>query len=115
MIYDTSYSLAIKNDSGKYIIREFSLFNLINLNKAAENLVIDLKNKELNIKLKCHLCEGYHCYKYSLKQLKTCKFIIGGCVSLGEAIFIIGKNEDVRDYVDKKETMIKRYMKQYKI
>lgn len=108
MICDTSYSIALKKTNGKYIIKEVSLFNLSGFNESNENLFLDFKNKELNINIKCSLCEGYHTYKYSLKQLKTCKFIIGGCVTLGEAIFIIGKNEDVQNYVTKQEIMIKK-------
>lgn len=108
MICDTSYSIALKETNGKYIIKEVSLFNLLDFSESNENLFLDFKNKELNINIKCNLCEGYHTYKYSLKKLKTCKFIIGGCVTLGEAIFIIGKNEDVQNYVTKQETMIKK-------
>lgn len=108
MIHDTLYSMAIKNLDGKYLVREVSVFRLEDLNEFSENLSIDLKNKELNIKMKCHLCEENHTYKYSLKQLKNHKFIIGGCGALGEAIFIIGKSEDVKNYVNKQETIIKK-------
>lgn len=107
-IYSTSYSVAFKNCNGKYDISELSLFKIENLNEQLKNVNVDFKNKEINIKVKCHLCEGYHIYKYNLKKLKTCKLIIGGCTTLGEAIFIIGKNNEVQSYVNKQETIIKK-------
>ena len=101
MLIDTSISIALKNIFGSYDIKEFSIFELINLKEITEGLIIKTnKKKDITLNIKCPLCEKYHDYKYSYLELINREVIIAGCEELGSPVLFIGKSLKVEERVN---------------
>ncbi|WP_027623655.1 hypothetical protein [Clostridium lundense] len=97
MLLDSKISIAIKNESGKYIIRSTCFFKLKELNKEITSLnSIKIFNGEILFNIRCPLCGEIHCYKYSLKELVLRDILIGGCDEIGIPIFYIGNYEKIK-------------------
>lgn len=107
MIFDTSFSIAIKDNLGKYHIEDFTLFEVEKINEKLNHVKIKInKNREIIINLRCTLCEGNHRYVYNISDLNKTKLIVGGCKILGNPIMFIGKPYDVRHHIDKIEKRV---------
>ncbi|ADL52764.1 hypothetical protein [Clostridium cellulovorans] len=109
MIYDTKISIAIKCDDGGYRLYRISLFQLEALNKIKliKGAKIN-KDKELEISIKCPICDNLHFYKFKLFDEEE-SITIRGCVSSGSPIIIVGKDELVNEYISVNNS-IERYI-----
>lgn len=102
MLIETSISIALRSIYGSYDIKEFSIFELINLKEAAEGLKISTsKNKNVIFNIKCPLCGKYHDYKYSSLELINREVIIAGCEELGIPVLFIGKSFKVEERINR--------------
>jgi len=109
LIYDTKISIAIKCDDGGYRLYRISLFQLEALNKIKliKGAKIN-KDKELEISIKCPICDNLHFYKFKLFDEEE-SITIRGCVSSGSPIIIVGKDELVNEYISVNNS-IERYI-----
>lgn len=97
MLLDSNISIAIKDESGKYIIKNTCFFKLKELNKEITSLnSIKIFNGEILFNICCPLCGESHCYTYSLKELISRDILIGGCDEIGIPVFYIGNYEKIR-------------------
>lgn len=102
MLIDTSISIALRSAYGSYDIKEFSIFELVNLKGIAENLKINTgKNMDVIFNLKCPLCGKYHDYQYSSLELINREVIIAGCEELGIPVLFIGKSFKVQERINR--------------
>ena len=102
MLIDTSISIALRSTCGSYDIKEFSIFELVNLKAVgAEFKISRMKNKDITLKIKCPLCGKYHDYKYSSLELVNREVIIAGCEELGIPVLFIGKSFKVEERINR--------------
>ena len=102
MLIHTSISIALRSTYGGYDIKEFSIFQLENLEEVAEGLKINTsKNKDVTLSIICPLCGKYHDYKYSSLELINREVIIAGCDELGIPILFIGKSFKVKERINR--------------
>ncbi|MBC8061138.1 MAG: hypothetical protein H7Y18_10775 [Clostridiaceae bacterium] len=102
MLIDTSISIALRSIYGSYDIKEFSIFDLLNLKEIAEGLKINTnKNKDVTLSIKCPLCGKYHEYNYSFLELINKQVIIAGCEELGIPVLFIGKSFKVEERINR--------------
>lgn len=102
MIYDTMFSIAIKNSYNIYDLKKCTVFQLKNLEKKFTSVEsVDISGKEFKIKIKCPLCGEYHLYKYSINELMNKEMVIGGCEILGYPIIYLGNYKKVKQKVDR--------------
>lgn len=102
MLIDTNVSIAVRTTCGSYDIKEFSIFQLTNLKKVAEELKINIgKNKDVTFNIKCPLCDKFHQYEYSSLELINREVIIAGCEELGIPVLFIGKSFKVRERINR--------------
>lgn len=109
MLIDTTISVAFKNSLWQYEMAETSMFNLTDVDKWFTNVEINLKSfKEIQLKVKCPLCNDYHYYSYSVSQLKRSSMVIGGCERIGSPVFFIGNKEKVEEKINKYKEVNKK-------
>ena len=102
MLIDTNISIALRNTYGSYDIKEFSIFELVNLKEVAEELKINTsKNKYVTLNVNCPLCGKYHDYKYSSFELINREVIIAGCEELAIPVLFIGKSFKVKERINR--------------
>ncbi len=101
MLMDMDVSMAIKNIYGQYDIKSFSLFEIEKINGSFTYFKVKVTNGWIVIRIKCSLCDNYHCYRYSVNEFVRRELIIGGCESLGLPLFYIGNYNKVKEIVDK--------------
>jgi len=102
MLIDTSISIALRSTCGSYDIKEFSIFELVNLKDVGPEFIISrMKNKYITLKIKCPLCGKYHDYKYSSLELVNREVIIAGCEELGIPVLFIGKSFKVEERINR--------------
>lgn len=100
MILNTLISIAFKNMDDEYDIKEISLFEIDKISKSIPDLDIKInKNREVNIKLKCRLCDAWHYYEYNLNELLKRDMTILGCETYGRPLVIIGNTNKVKEFV----------------
>lgn len=100
MLLNTEISLALKNTSGQYEIKEFSLFEMDNVMKNIPSIDIHVnRSKEFSFRLTCPLCGEKHSYSYSISELFKREMVIGGCENLGMPLFFIGNNRKVHQRI----------------
>lgn len=108
MILDTSISIALKNQFGKYDIKSTSLFKIKEANNLFKLMEMDLKNKNTAIiKLKCPLCSKWHSFNCCINDMINQELIVCGCKTLGTPVLFIGEDEKVRDRVKQYNKIIK--------
>lgn len=100
MILNTRVTIACKNDSGFYDIRNVNIFKLSNDPSTLFKLSI-YKRKEFLIKVKCPLCGDIHNYKFNIRSLLTQTIAICGCDLVGEPVIVIGRENRVTELVGK--------------
>ncbi|WP_125153334.1 hypothetical protein [Clostridium rectalis] len=94
MIICTNISLALKNIRGEYDLKDVSLFEIKNkISTSFKN--IKVVDKYIEFRVYCPLCEGYHNYKYKLKDIFKNNLIVGGCEELGLPLFYIGSHDRI--------------------
>lgn len=109
MLIDTAISAVFKNSLGQYETVETSLFNFIDIDKQFSNVETNLKSfMEIQLRVKCPLCEDYHYYSYSASELKRSSMVIGGCEKIGSPIFFIGNKEKVEEKINKYKEVSKK-------
>ena len=102
MLLDSNICVAFKCNNGQYDLEYISLFELADLKNRFKDIQVHIiDGKEVNFKVKCPLCEKYHCYKYGVKEFIKRKMILGGCEELGIPIFYIGDKDLVEQKVAK--------------
>lgn len=92
MLIESNKCFAIKDESGKYSLKEISLFTFKDLKNTIASLEdINIIDKELILHVKCPMCGEIHVYSYSIKDLLVYNgLIVGGCELLNNPIFYIG-------------------------
>ena len=102
MLVDTCISIALRTTCGSYDIKEFSIFELVNLKDISDRLEINTsKNNEITFNIKCPLCGKYHYYQYSSLELINREVIIAGCEELGVPVLFMGKSIKVQERINK--------------
>ena len=102
MIIDTSICIALRSIYGSYDIREFSIFELVNLKKVTEGLKINIsRDKDITLNIKCPLCDKCHDYKYGSLELVNREVIIAGCEELGIPVLFMGKSFKVQERINR--------------
>ena len=102
MLLNTDVSIALKNCFNQYDLRKFSLFEIRKTNENFIPLNVKIDNgRGIIIKLKCPLCGGNHCYRYSINEFIRRDLIVGGCEILGVPIFYIGNYEELKQRINK--------------
>lgn len=99
MIINTNIAIAFRGIYGNFNFNEITLFDLGNVNGQIKNFKMLKNNKEVVITTKCPVCSKYHCYKYSLSELRSKSLIIGGCEEIGIPVFFIGKSSNVKQRI----------------
>lgn len=109
MVYDTKRSIAIKHDDGGYRLYRISLFQLETLNdiEIIKGAKVN-KDKELELSIKCPICDNIHFYKFKLFDEEE-SITIRGCVSSGSPVIIVGKDELINEYISVNNS-IERYI-----
>lgn len=108
MILDTSISIALKNQFGKYDIEGTSLFKIKEANKLFELMKVDLKNKNtIMIRLKCPLCSKWHSFNCCVNDVINQELIVYGCKTLGTPVLFVGENKKVKSRAKKYNRIIK--------
>ncbi|CDI48353.1 hypothetical protein [Clostridium tetani] len=97
MLIESNKCFAIKDESGKYLLKEVSLFKFKELMSTITSIQdIKIINKELVLHVECPICGDIHIYTYSIKDLLVYNgLIVGGCELLNNPIFYIGSYEKV--------------------
>ncbi|KAJ53280.1 hypothetical protein BD780_004033 [Clostridium tetanomorphum] len=97
MIFESNITFALKNECGKYIIKNTLFFKMKELDKEVTSInSIKIAKGEIIINIRCPVCCGNHCYRYSLKELACKELLVGGCEEIGIPILYIGKYNKVR-------------------
>lgn len=111
MLVESMISIAFKNSFEQYNVKRISLFNIVNVDKyfAAINCK-KINSRDVEIRVKCPVCNEYHVYNYNVNDFIKRTMVIGGCEKTGLPIFFIGKTEKVEEQVNKyKEIREKLY------
>lgn len=104
MIYSTIIGIAIKNKLQRYEFKEISIFEISKLNYDFDNIKINnIDNKEIEIEIKCPICENYHFYKFNISDVVKNKILIGGCEILNNPIVWIGNKDKIKNKINKYE------------
>lgn len=101
VLLDMDISIALKNFSGSYDVKNFSLFETSKIGERFPSLKLKTVNKGISIEIKCPVCEGFHYYRYSFNELIKRELIVGGCEVLGIPLFYIGNYDKVKQRVDR--------------
>ena len=102
MLIDTCISIALRSTCGSYDIKEFSIFELVNLKDVGAGLKVNMeKNKFITLNVKCPICGKHHDYKYSSLELINREVIIAGCEELGIPVLFIGKSFKVEQRINR--------------
>ncbi|KOF56659.1 MULTISPECIES: hypothetical protein [Clostridium] len=108
MILDTSLSIALKDELGRYNIGNINLFKIEEANNIFKLMKIKLKNKNtVMVSLKCPLCEKWHSFNYCINDMINQELIVCGCKTLGTPVLFIGENDRVSDRVKQYNRVIK--------
>lgn len=101
MLFDTKMCAAFKNISGKYDIKDFSIFEINKLNRNFTSVEAKANKKTIVIKLRCPVCGEIHSYNYTVNDFVRREIIVGGCENFGIPLFYIGNDEKVRQHANK--------------
>ncbi|MCI1945290.1 hypothetical protein [Clostridium luticellarii] len=102
MIFETNISIAVKNSREKYDIKNFSIFDINDINESFPSLKISFVNsKILLVGVKCGLCGDIHYYRYSINELIKKAVVIGGCEMLGFPILYIGNYDVIKSRISR--------------
>lgn len=102
MLLNTEICMAFKNPLGLYDITTISVFNMGDINLQFNSVMFNVKkNKEVEINIKCPICEERHKYTFQINEFINRHMVIGGCEIMGIPIFYIGKESMVREKVKK--------------
>jgi hypothetical protein len=101
MLLNTDISIALKNYSGCYDLKRFSIFEINQINKSFTSLEVKIYGKTISFEFKCSLCGKYHYYKYGINELIKKEIIVGGCEVLGLPLFYLGNYDKVKTIVNK--------------
>ncbi|MFL0250508.1 hypothetical protein ACJDT4_08750 [Clostridium neuense] len=100
MIVDTSVSMALKNEFGKYDIKGMNLFKIEETNSLFKSVKLKLKNKNtVMVQLKCPLCGKLHAFNYCVSNIVNQEIIVCGCKTLGIPVLFIGEDKKIRQRV----------------
>lgn len=100
MIVDTSVSMALKNEFGKYNIKCINLFKIEETNNLFDSVKVRLKSKNtVMIKFLCPLCGKHHVFNYCVSDMITQEIIVCGCKILGTPVLFIGEDLKVKQRV----------------
>ncbi|QGU94125.1 hypothetical protein GOM49_02295 [Clostridium bovifaecis] len=102
MLIDTVVSAAFKNSLGQYDIKRISIFNITDMYKYFNCIEVNsVLSREIQLKIKCPICEEHHYYCYDITHLIKGSMVIGGCEKLGYPVFFIGNKEKVEEKINK--------------
>lgn len=102
MLCNTNLSISLKNEIGQYKIENFNLFQINRLNDMFPDFNVYLTNNiEIELKLKCPICDRYHCYKFRIRDLINSKMLLGGCEYSGITIIYIGNTKSIYETINK--------------
>ena len=98
LLIESNKCFAIKDESGKYLLKRVSLFKFESLMTTITSIKdIKIIKKELYLYVRCPMCGDIHCYTYSIRDLLVYNgLIVGGCELLNNPIFYIGNYEKVK-------------------
>lgn len=100
MIFETNISIAVVNTTGKYCIKDFSIFDTNKINESFTSLKVNfINNKVLLLKIKCGLCGNIHYYKCDINKLIKKSIIIKGCELLGIPILYMGNRKSIEEKI----------------
>lgn len=107
MIFNTEIAIAFKDEQGRYIKFNGTVFGLSGLIKryhAAK--IIFYRKKQIAFSVKCPICEEVHNYVYEIRDIVDKELIVGGCEKIGIPIFYIGKENGISDIIKKQHEVI---------
>lgn len=102
MILNTLFSVAFKNEIGKYEIKDTTIFEIKDINFLFDFFNIQLVDGSLMVNFKCPICEKWHGFTYQAVDLFKQELIISGCKTLGVPVVFIGTRGKI-------ENITKRY------
>lgn len=108
MLFNTKMCAAFKNISGKYDIKDFSIFEISRLNHNFTSVEAKVNKKNIIIRLRCPVCGEIHSYNYTINDFVRREIIVGGCHNFGIPLFYIGNDEKVRQHVNKYNEIFKQ-------
>jgi hypothetical protein len=109
MIFNTEFSIALKNNFGQYCSKSFSVFEFERVICEFPSLEMKLnRSREFLFKVKCPICGEDHLYKYDCSDFVKREVVIGGCEVTGMPIFYIGKDRNVSERVNKFNEIYKK-------
>lgn len=107
MVFDASNKIAVKCvECGEYNIVDLDIFNLNETMEAkcrcgANMFKVKRIKKELVFDISCVACENVHRFKFKLSDLMTKPLNIISCPVSGMEIAFVGKDENVKDVVER--------------
>lgn len=101
MLFDDKVCVAFKNFDGQYIVNDFSVFELNNINQDFTWVKFKMDSKNISISVQCPICGEKHIYKYTISDFVKRQVIIGGCENFAIPVFYIGNDKKVRRHVDR--------------
>lgn len=101
MALSTSVIIAMKSKYGGYNIKEIAIFELGKENIIFDSLELKFKNKKINIKFKCPICDKYHNFSYNIRDVYRREILIGGCETLGVPVILLGRADKVKYRLEK--------------
>lgn len=97
MILDTSISVALKDEFGKYDIKNINLFKINEANSLFKFMKIKLNNKNtVMISLRCPLCGKWHTFNCCVSNVISQELVVCGCKTLGMPVLFVGNNGEVK-------------------